>query len=275
VLVSTNIRNWGPGSDLKTLIECAEVAEEGGISTVWVNDLLSTPEAKGWSADDGGRFMDPLMTLSFLAGRTNQINLGTGILIVPYRPAFQQYKEIATLQELSGGRFRFGVGVGWNENEFQALGIPYAERGKRTDETLALMTEAFASDAITINGAMLPALPRPPRPPFYIGGMTDVALRRVIKFGDGWLASGLMPDEIAKPMARLSELAQEAGKPTPTTIVMKTLPLDDVNEAIEMAQAYAEAGCYEISHGDGYADATAYKRRIEILAEKVIPSVAT
>jgi hypothetical protein len=84
-----------------------------------------------------------------------------------------------------------------------------------------------------------------------------------------------MPDEIAKPMARLSELAEEAGKPTPATIAMKTLPLDDVNEAIEMARAYAEAGCYEISHGDGYADATAYKRRIEILAEKVIPSVAT
>jgi alkanesulfonate monooxygenase SsuD/methylene tetrahydromethanopterin reductase-like flavin-dependent oxidoreductase (luciferase family) len=61
--------------------------KDGGISTVWVNDLLSTPVAKGWSAADGGRFMDPLITLSFLAGRTNQINLGTGILIVPYRPA--------------------------------------------------------------------------------------------------------------------------------------------------------------------------------------------
>ena len=249
--------------------------KDGGISTVWVNDLLSTPAAKGWSAADGGRFMDPLITLSFLAGRTNQINLGTGILIVPCRPAVQQYKEIATLQELSGGRFRFGVGVGWNENEFQALGIPYTERGKRTNETLALMTEAFASDEITVNGAILPALPRPPRPPFYIGGMTDVALRRVIEFGDGWLASELMPDQIAKPMARLSELAEEVGKPTPITIVMKTLPLDDVNEAIEMAQAYAEAGCDEISHGDGDPDAATYRRRIEILAEKVIPSVAT
>jgi alkanesulfonate monooxygenase SsuD/methylene tetrahydromethanopterin reductase-like flavin-dependent oxidoreductase (luciferase family) len=88
---------------MSNLVECAKHAENGGITTIWVNDLLSTPEAKGWSAADGGRFMDPLMTLCFLAGRTSRIHLGTGVLIAPYRPAIHQYKEIATLQELSGG----------------------------------------------------------------------------------------------------------------------------------------------------------------------------
>ena len=274
MLISTNIRNWGSGSDPSTLVESVQIAEAGGIGTVWVNDLFSTPSAHGWSADDGGRFLDPLMTLTFLASATERIQLGTGVLLIPYRLPLQLIKQVATLQELSGGRFRLGVGVGWNETEFQALGVPYRERGKRTDAGLALLHEAFANDAVTINGATLPALPRPARPPIYVGGMTDAALRRVAKFGDGWLASGLTPEELGAPMARLAELAEQAGKPTPITIAMKTLPLDDVTAAVEMAQAYAAVGCAEISHGDGYPDTAAYRRRIEVLAEKIIPSVS-
>ncbi len=273
MLISTNIRNWGPGSDPRTLIECVKLAEAGGIHTVWVNDLFSTPSARGWSPDDGGRFLDPLMTLTFLANATERIQLGTGVLLIPYRRPLQLIKQVATLQELSGGRFRLGVGVGWNETEFQALGIPYKERGKRTDAGLALLHEAFANDSVTLNGAKLPALPRPARPPIYVGGMTDAALRRVVKFGDGWLASGLTPEEIGAPMARLAEWAEQAGKPTPITIAMKTLPLDDVTAAVDMAQGYAAAGCAEVSHGDGYPDAAAYRRRIDILVERIIPSV--
>jgi len=273
MLISTNIRNWGPASDLSTMVESIKIAEAGGIGTVWVNDLFSTPVAKGWSADDGGRFLDPLMTLTFLASFTERINLGTGVLIVPYRRPLQLIKQVATLQELSGGRFRLGVGVGWNETEFQALGVPFGERGKRTDEALALMHKAFANDSVTVNEATLPTLPRPTRPPIYVGGMTDAAHRRVIKFGDGWLASGLSPSEISAPISRLVELAEQAGAAKPTIIAMKTLPLDDVNAAVEMAQAYAEAGCDEISHGEGYPDAEAYRRRIDILVERIIPSM--
>ena len=273
MLISTNIRNWGLGSDPSTLIECAKLAEAGGIAAVWVNDLFSTPSARGWNADDGGRFLDPLMTLTFLASATERIHLGTGVLNIPYRLPFQLVKQAATLQELSGGRFRLGVGVGWNETEFQALDVPYRERGKRTNAGLALLHEAFTNDSVTINGATLPALPRPARPPIYVGGMTDAALRRVIEFGDGWLASGLTPEEIGTPMAKLAELAEQAGKPTPITIAMKTLPLDDVSAAVDMAQGYAAAGCAEISHGDGYPDTAAYQRRIELLAERIIPSV--
>ncbi len=273
MLISTNIRNWGEGSDPRTLVESVRIAEAGGIGTVWVNDRLSTPAGRGWSPSDGGRYLDPLMVLTFLAGMTERINLGTGVINVPYRLPFQLIKQVATLQDLSDGRFRFGVGVGWYETEFQVLGVPYRQRGRRTDEALALLHEAFGNDTVTVNGATLPVLPRPARPPIYVGGASDAALRRVIEYGDGWIAAGLTPDEIAAPKSKLAELADNVGKPSPIIIAMKTLPLGDVDEAVEMAQAFAEAGCSEVVHADGYPDAAAYRQRIETLVERIIPSV--
>lgn len=271
--ISTNIRNWGDGSEARTLIECVQAAEAGGIGTVWVNDRLSTPANRGWKPTDGGRYLDPLMTLTFLASVTERVSLGTGVLNVPYRLPFQMVKQVATLQDLSGGRLRFGVGVGWYETEFQVLGVPYAERGKRTDQALALLHDAFANDTVTLNGAELPVLPRPPRPPIYVGGSSEAALKRVVRSGDGWIAAGMMPDQLVTPRARLAELAEEAGKPLPTLIAMKTLPLEDTDAAIELARAYAEVGVDEVVHADGYPDAVAYRRRIDALAELIIPSV--
>ncbi len=103
--------------------------------------------------------------------------------------------------------------------------------------------------------------------------MTDIALRRVIESGDGWLASGLLSDQIGSPISRLAELAEPVGKSKPIIIAIKTLPLDDVNAPVKMAQAYAEAGCDKLSHGYGYPNAAVYRRRVEILAERIIPSV--
>jgi probable F420-dependent oxidoreductase len=273
--VSTNIRNWGDGSQPRTLIESARAAEAAGIGTVWVNDRLSTPTNRGWTPGDGGRYLDPLMALTFIASATETIRLGTGVLNAPYRLPVQLAKQVATLQDLSGGRLRLGVGVGWYETEFQVLGVPYAERGRRTDEALSLLHDAFANDVVRVNGAELPVLPRPARPPIYVGGQSGAALRRVIRFGDGWIAAGLGPDELAEPIARLTELADGADKAAPAIIAMKTLPLDDVKAAVDLAAAFAAAGVAELVHADGYPDASAYRRRVETLAERIIPAVAS
>jgi len=271
--ISTNIRNWGDGSEADTLLDCVRAAEEGGISTVWVNERLSTPAGRGWKPQDGGRYLDPLMTLAFLASATKRISLGTGVLNVPYRLPFQLVKQVATLQDLSAGRLRLGVGVGWYETEFQVLGVPFTERGKRTDDALALLYDAFCNDTLTVNGAELPVLPRPARPPIYVGGSSRAALRRAIRFGDGWIAAGKTPEELVAPMADLKSFAEEAGKSTPTVIAMKTLPLDDIDAAIALAGAYADAGVEEIVHADGYPNAESYRRRIEALVERVIPAL--
>lgn len=271
--ISTNIRNWGEGSEAATLIDAVRAAENAGIGTVWVNDRLSTPAGRGWQPSDGGRYLDLMMTLSFLASVTTRIGLGTGVLNLPYRLPFQVVKQAVTLQDLSNGRFRFGVGVGWYETEFKVLGVPYAERGPRTDDALAMLHKAFASGMVSVDDAQLPVLPRLARPPIYVGGGSNAALKRVIRFGDGWIAAGLTPEQLAPRVEQLNELAEQAGKPAPQVIAMKTLPLPEVDAAIELIGAYEAAGAHEVVHADGYPDTHAFRRRVALLAERIIPSV--
>jgi len=273
MLVSTNLRNWGLGSEPQTMVNCALLAETAGIDTIWVNERLSTPTDMGWSSEDGGRYLDCLMALTYIAAHTNKIQLGTGVLNVPYRLPFQLIKQVATLQDLSDNRFRFGVGVGWYESEFEVLGVPYKKRGKLTDEALKLFHSSFENDTAKFNNVEFPVLPRPARPPVYVGGASDAALKRTVAYGDGWIAAGKTPEEIVAPKTRLFELAAAAGKPQPRIIAMKTLPLEDTGAAIEMAQAFATAGCDEFVHAGGYPNEKAYAKRIETLAERIIPSV--
>src|SRR5207248_944449 len=131
------LRNMGPLSTRATLLECARAADAAGIDDLWVAEHIAIPpdDAEG----SGGRYLDPLATLAFLAGATTQIGLGTGVLVLPYRPALATAKWVATIQELSAGRLRLGVGLGWMQAEFRAVGVPIAERAKVADATLAFL----------------------------------------------------------------------------------------------------------------------------------------
>ncbi len=156
------LRNMGPQSTRATIVACARAAEAAGIDDLWVADHVAIPpdQAEG----SGGRYLDPLATLAFLAGATERIGLGTGVLVLPYRPALATAKWVATIQELAVGRFTLGVGVGWMEPEFRAVGVPYRERGRATDATLELFGRCFADDVVESNGQPFLFLPRPPRP---------------------------------------------------------------------------------------------------------------
>jgi len=116
------LRNMGPQSTTETIVACARAAEQAGIDDLWVADHIAIPpdDAEG----SNGRYLDPLATLAFLAGVTQRVGLGTGVLVLPYRPALATAKWIATIQELSGGRLLLGVGAGWMEAEFRAVGVP-------------------------------------------------------------------------------------------------------------------------------------------------------
>src|SRR6266404_3373716 len=138
------LRNMGPQSSRETLLACAHAAEAAGIDDLWVADHIAIPpdDAEG----SGGRYLDPLATLAFLAGATTRIGLGTAVLVVPYRPPLATAKWIATIQELSAGRLLLGVGVGWMEAEFRAVGVDKAQRGAITDATLQFLNDCFAAD---------------------------------------------------------------------------------------------------------------------------------
>jgi alkanesulfonate monooxygenase SsuD/methylene tetrahydromethanopterin reductase-like flavin-dependent oxidoreductase (luciferase family) len=123
------MRSMGDASRPGVLLECARAADDAGLESLWIQDHIAIPpdDAEG----SNGRYLDPLSTLAWLAAKTEHIRLGSGVLILPYRPALPTAKAIATVQELSGERLLLGVGIGWMQPEFDAIGVPRSERGRR------------------------------------------------------------------------------------------------------------------------------------------------
>jgi probable F420-dependent oxidoreductase len=199
-------------------------------------------------------WLEPVSLLSALAGVTRTIRLGTLVLVLPFRDPVALAKEWATLDVLSGGRSILGVGVGWNEAEFEALRIPYRERGRRTTEMLEAITALWAGDHVTYEGRHyqfrdLTIEPKPvqkPHPPIWIGGDGEAAFRRVGRLGDAWHAAFNRPEQLADKYARVQAHASEAGRdPRSVGLTVRTSAPTDMPQAIERLKAYAEAG---VSH---------------------------
>ncbi len=271
--LDATVRNMGPQSTRPTLLACARAAEAAGLDALWVADHIAIPpdDAEG----SNGRYLDPLATLAFLAGATERIGLGTGVLVVPYRPMLPTAKWVATIQELSGERLLLGVGVGWMEAEFRAVGVAPRDAPRVTDATLAFLDRCFAEDEVELNGQRFLFRPRPARPPIIVGGAPPHALRRAARFGDGWMPMTRDPEAIRPAIDHLRELMADAGKPSPEIVVLTGLPLDDAPAAAARARAFADVGATRIVHGGGrYADADEFKRNVDVLAAAVAPALA-
>ncbi len=262
--LGVTLRNMGPQSVPGILVPCALAAEAAGLESLWITDHLAIPpdDAEG----SGGRYTDPLTTLAYLAGRTERIGLGTGVLILPYRRPLPVAKAVATVQEFSGGRLLLGVGIGWMEPEFRAVGARRQNRGADSDAALDLLVRCFAGDEVEANGQPFLFKPRPVRPPIYVGGAGEHALRRTVRFGDGWLPMGSDPKKIAPAAQRLEELAREAGRPTPEIVVMGGLPLGDGARAEELLAELASLGVTRFIQGLRYETVEEYERSIEGVA---------
>lgn len=258
------LRTMGEQSTRETLLACARAAEAAGLDEVWVVDHVAIPpdDAEG----SGGRYLDPLVALGWLAGATERIGLGTAVLVVPYRPALPTAKAIATLQELSGGRLALGVGVGWMAPEFRALGVPREARGRITDLTLAQWRAWFADDHALANGQEFLFRPRPPRPPIFVGGQPPHALERAVRLGDGWMPMGADPDSLRPHALRLRALAQEQGRAPLEIAALGALPLEEPARARERLAALAEIGVTRLAVGGRYADAAEFRATAERLA---------
>jgi len=261
----------GPQSQPDVLLACVRAAERAGLADVWVQDHLAIPpdDAEG----SGGRYLDPLSALAWLAGQVPRIGLGTGVLNLPYRPPLPTAKAIATVQELSAGRLRLGVGLGWMEPEFRALGVPRARRGHIADETLAFLHACFAGDVVQSNGQDFLFLPRPPRPPIYVGGAGERALRRAVRFGDGWMPMAGDPAVLAPAVARLRELAAEAGRAAPEVIAFTGFDPREPERVPDRVAALVAAGATRLVAGTRYATADDFARQVSFLAERVLPAL--
>ena len=216
----------------------AQHAEDLGFNSVWVIDHIVIPRkvtsVYPYAIDGVSTFipdrplLEPLATLNFLAGCTRRIRLGTLVLIIPYRQPLLAAKQLATLDVLSGGRLILGAGVGWMEEEFEALGLDtYSRRGAVTDEYLrlfkALWTQkhpVFQGEYYQVSGIGFEPKPvQQPHPPIWIGGHTTPALRRAAQVGDGWLPLGNIPPAVFEPaelgtkIKRLREFTRQAGRP--------------------------------------------------------------
>ena len=240
----TTVRNMGPAATTETITACALHAEKIGLDSLWVVDHIAIPPDDAEGSE--GRWFDPLATLAYFAAATSSIELGVSVLVLPYRAPLPTAKWVATIQELSRGRLHLGIGPGWMQPEFDALGVDKSARGKITDDTIDFIQHCFASDndVATANGQPFYFRPRPQCPPVYVGGMTDKALERTIRCADGWLPIGIDPDKLGPRIAKLKEMANEAERECPLIITIGSLP-DDQQLAIDQLSKCAELG---VSH---------------------------
>src|ERR1700731_4548252 len=194
----------------------ARRAEDLGLSDVWVSEHIIVPRAQ---FPRSPLFYDPILTLTWVAAVTERVRLGTSVIVLPMRHPLPLAKELSTLHNLSGGRLILGVGVGWLEAEFAALGVPFRERGRRMDEGIAMMRAVWSQDPVSFAARHIPAvvedmrmLPQPVKPiPIWIGGSSEAALTRAVKLAEGWHGSRLSPEEAAPIVRRLREQRPEAG----------------------------------------------------------------
>jgi probable F420-dependent oxidoreductase len=261
--IGMGLRNMGSVADRDTVTRCAMAAEQAGVESLWVFDHLAIPpeDAEG----SNGIYLEPLATLAYLAGCTSRIGLGTGVLVVPYRPALLTAKWLATVQQLSGERLLLGAAPGWMEAEFRALGVDRAQRGRITDDTLAFIHDCFADDEVTSNDQRFLFRPRPARPPIYIGGDGAHAFRRIIALGDGWIPIGKKPEELKPAIAELRRQAAEAGKEEPEVVTFTQLDGDDTAAAEATLAAFADAGVNRLVWICRYDDAEHCQRELDKL----------
>jgi probable F420-dependent oxidoreductase len=265
--VGVGLRNLGPAATVENILTWAGTIDAvPAISDLWVTDHIAIPpdEAEG----SEGHYLDPLALLAFLAGVTSRVGLGTSVLVLPYRPMLPTAKWIATIQELSRGRVRLGVGAGWMEAEFRSLGVARARRGRLMDDTLGFLDRCFAApnDVVDAHGQRFFFRPRPPRPPIFIGGAPPHAFRRAVAHDAGWMPVGLAP-EMLHPLAEmLNEQASAAGLGRREIATMTSLPLSEPSRTKDLLAAYATAGATRVIHSERYATGDDLRRIVDQIA---------
>ncbi len=232
----------------ESIVGQARLAEELGYAGVWVPDHLLPPEPYG---DVYGGVYEALMLLSHIAAVTSRVTLGTTVIIAPLREPVLLAKQLATLERLAPGRVVFGVGVGWDASEFDAVGVPFSQRGARTDETIDLVRTLHRGETPRENQFFGSAAgvfePRPTAPlPIMVGGMTGPAFRRAARVADRWQAFGLSPQEFRTRREDLDRLSAPR-RISAGIMLSREDSARSVADLVDFLHDYEEAGADEVT----------------------------
>jgi probable F420-dependent oxidoreductase len=243
--------NLGGCADPDAALRVARAAEQAGLESLWTGEhvVLPDPQVPPSPSAPEVPFLDPAVSLAYVAAATEKIRLGTGIIILPQRNPLVLAKELASVDVLSRGRLIFGLGIGYLEPEFRALGIPFEQKGARSEDYLAAILALWTQPKPAHRGKFtsfegIQAMPRPvqrPHPPIVIGGMTPAALRRAVRLGDGWYGFALDVATTARVLGGLAAAATELGRPAGKgRLEISITPREQLDRAT--VERYAELG---------------------------------
>jgi probable F420-dependent oxidoreductase len=285
-------------------IRVAQTAEALGYHSVWVfQRLLYAIQPKGDYPPMPGqpwpkafeRVFDPIVSLAYVAGATRRVRLGTSVLIMPYYTPILLAKQLATLDVVSGGRLDVGLGIGWSEDEYDAVGVPFRRRGRRADEFLRCLKAIWTDDVVEFAGEFYQVPrskiePKPvqkPHPPITIGGYSPVVITRAVTLGDGFNGGNVPLAQVAPLVAQAKDAAREAGRDPATLHIVSRgsyavhdtpqgearRPLwGSLAEIREDIQRYARAGLTELFLEPNFHAGGANVDRVLDTMEQLAPS---
>jgi probable F420-dependent oxidoreductase len=252
----------GIGTDPATMRDYARRVEAAGYDHLLLYDhvLGVNPDWDDWEGpyDNADTFHEPMTTMSYLAGATEEIEFVTGILILPQRQTALVAKQAAQVDRFADGRFRLGVGVGWNPYEYRALGEDFSVRGKRSEEQIDLLRRLWTEAAVDFEGDFheIPDLGINPRPvqqpiPIWLGGMADPVKRRIARMGDGWIPQFQPGEEAEEHLADLYDHADEVGRDPDDIGIQGRLVAkpDDAEDWLDRAGGWQDLGADYVAVG--------------------------
>jgi probable F420-dependent oxidoreductase len=287
MIIGVNLPNYSSLGYRDSVIAIAQTAEALGYASLWTNDHVLLPTSL---PEPFGHVLESLTTLSYLAAKTDHIQLGTGILVLPQRDPLLVAKQAATISHLSGGRLALAVGVGYIKQEYAYLRADFGNRGRLADEYISAMRELFESDTPEFHGQHISYAdvlfsPRPAAGiPIYVGGNSPAALKRAATFGDGWYGLWRSPDQVRGAVAQINEFRRKPrfevsvrvvtriGAPIPDSDPDTTLQ-GDPDAVLRKIQQYSEAGVDRIVIELVTTSRDDFLRQLARFADEVTPHI--
>ena len=279
-------------TNVQDVVQTAVRAEELGYDSVWASDHVFNVSYV-YERIGERPYYDPMTILAFAAARTERVTLGTSVLVLPYHNPMRLAKQASTVDQLSNGRLALGVGVGVIDTELEAMGVPFAERGAYSDESIEIMKKLWCEDNPQHSGRFFqfsdmvfsPRTVRPTGVPLLIGGTSRAAIRRAARHGDGWHPTAMPPEDLAQGIRYLHEQAERADRDPATIPVSVSVPLQGGRpgrftlgttpaEMRANAQAFADVGVSRIVVSPYSGDPAEVFPAMETIASEVMPAVA-